>query len=355
MSATDYTFEGNICENTAAACHETIITNSGIHNIRFKVRIKSTASYAVLPSFGSVYIDCPEIISTTTNAIYLYQCQKVLINGNRIENTTGGIGLETSSIGKTVINCSYINQTYLRCALSVTGNFYADIVTFDGLGFGVFTNSAYIGIYIHVSGEALLSVVHTPILTGKGFVDLVYSPQQQIAITGSDAITVNIRCALYDTDYQTSLICSNSLAKVYLNGLWKTTLKMDLSNGYVALKGRLIPSDYRVTGGDKYVIYQTGGIFDLDNGVIDLSNISANEVKGIWKTGGTFISNGGRIILQNSTQIGVGDSASVQNIKLYSAGINTNDADFLGARTGTLGLTNLITGTSPTYDADIIS
>ena len=100
----------------------------------------------------------------------------------------------------------------------------------------------------------------------------------------------------------------------------------------------------------------TGGTFDLgESGCIDLTNISANEVKGIWKTGGTFISKGGRIILQNATQIPVGDSASVQNIKLYSGGVNTNDVDFLGARTGTLGLTNLITGTAPTYDADIIS
>lgn len=356
MSNKDYTFEGVICENAVASCHESATNNAGVHNIRFKTRIKSTFSYGILPAGGTAFIDCPEIISTATNAAFFYQNTHIFLNGLKVENTTGGVGLETATVGKCVFNLSYINQAYLRSAVGIVGNFNSDKVTFDGISnAGNLVVSGQIFEYVHVSGHARLSTVNKATLTGEGTVAMDYIPQQTITIGGTSDLEVTMACKTFSSGSGTVNV-NNSKAKLFLNGYLNTQLSLNLINGYVKLNGILVPKGFTTFGSDKYVIYQSGGTFDLgESGCIDMKDIATNEVKAIWKQGGTFISNGGRIILQNATQIPVGDSASVQNIKLYSGGVNTNDVDFLGVRTGTLGLTNLITGTAPTYDADIIS
>ena len=360
MSATDYTFEGNICENTAAACHETISTNSGIHNIRFKVRIKSTASYAVLPSLGTVYIDCPEIISTTTNAIYLYQCQKVFINGNRIENSTGGIGLETSNIGNVVINSAYINKANINTSLVVTLNVAnMDALKFNGSTYGVLKLNGQTTAYEHVSGHADIERLYNITIsgTGDGTIRAGYIGGQTMNLSSSNTISIDLYFDTYSSVVAASTFnISSSTVTVTLHGDNNRGLQGTISAGKLRINNYNGLINNTTGGGKAYCLRQsvTGTIELLSNGVLDSSANTTSTLYLIWKDGGTFISKGGTIITYDSTQIGVGDSATIQDIKIYSSGLNTNQASFLAAKTGTLGLTDLVGGTI-IEDADIIS
>jgi len=330
------TFEFDSCINTANHCYFGFFNN--ITYIRGRKEIISTAGMAInnnaSGSLVSLYVDCPIIRSTTTVALNMQApgggFKNITVNAVTIENTTNGIALALgTSTGNVIINANYVNNVYaisggggpLKLLLNVKD---IDYIVFGGTSLEC---TGHVKEYNHQVGLSNIAICDK--VTGGNGGSVTTSLNGNIANTISElsgTATFNLKLAstlasanLYS---ERRIINIGSIANVYINSDWIcNNLEFNISGGTLN-----IPNNANINIGPD----STGTTFNISGGRVNLSGkVVQTTTEASHKImdlpiAGTVVYNGATIIVSSQDKQIITSTNVVNNVKIYTGGLNTN-------------------------------